>query len=46
MDRDPVSVGVAFVVFNSEHRLLRTGLSVALYHMLINVDAFTHLLAR
>ena len=46
VDRDPVSVGVAFVVLDREHGFVTAGLSVALYHMLVNVDAFTHLLAR
>ena len=43
VDRDPVSVGVAFVVLDREHGFVAAGLSVALYHMLINVDALLHL---
>ena len=43
VDRDPVSVGVAFVVLDREHGFVTAGLSVALYHMLINVDALLHL---
>ena len=43
VDRDTVRVGVAFVVFNSEHGFVTAGLSVALYHMLINVNALLHL---
>ena len=43
VDRDPVSVGVAFVVLDREHGFVTAGLSVALYQMLVNVDALLHL---
>ena len=43
VDRDPVRVGVAFVVLDREHGFVTAGLSVALYHMLINVNALLHL---
>jgi hypothetical protein len=43
VDRDPVSVGVAFVVLDREHRFVTAGLSVALYDVLINVNALLHL---
>ena len=42
VDRDPVSVGVAFVVLDREHGFVTAGLSVALYQMLVNVDALLH----
>ena len=44
VDRDPVSVGVAFVVLDREHGFVTAGLSVALYDVLVNVDALLHLL--
>jgi hypothetical protein len=43
VDRDTVSVGVAFVVLDREHRFVTAGLSVALYDVLINVNALLHL---
>ena len=46
VDRDPVSVGVAFVVLDREHGFVTAGLSVALYDVLINVDALLHLSPR
>ena len=42
VDRDPVRVGVAFVVLDREHRFVTAGLSVALYDVLINVTARLH----
>jgi hypothetical protein len=43
VDRDTVRVGVAFVVLDREHGFVTAGLSVALYDVLINVDALLHL---
>ena len=42
VERDPARVGVAFVVLDREHRFVTAGLSVALYDVLINVNALLH----
>tara|TARA_R100000008_G_C3524125_1_gene135618 strand:+ start:309 stop:554 length:246 start_codon:yes stop_codon:yes gene_type:complete len=39
VDRDPMGISVAFIILNSEHRLVTAGLAVLFNDVLIDVDA-------